>query len=400
MRNIILFDDESRDNLLPLTFTRPISELRIGILTIREKWERELNGTGSFITSDYLAGKFPINIADDNLVINGSVLPNEQLTKLVLGLSPNEALMSDGDLVAARIPGDEFDSLIDGSFGEEISGYGLRETPVKRIRHCWEIFSWCGDEILADMKRVTSGRKSEGLSESNKVFGPHPVFVEKGAQAEHCIFNTTNGPIYLGKDSLMMEGSVVRGPMALGTGAVIKMAAKIYGPSSFGPYCKVGGEINNVSMQSYSNKAHDGFLGNAALGEWCNLGADTNSSNLRNTYSPVKLWSYSKSDYESTGLMFCGLIMGDHSKAGINTMFNTGTVVGVNANIYGADYPEKFIPSYSWGRSGDWDTFKLDKSFETAAAMMGRRNVEFTAEDEQILTRVYELTAKYRNWES
>lgn len=402
MRNLILFDDETRNKLLPLTFTRPISDLRVGILTLREKWEIDLEGKASFISADYLSERYPTQIKEDNLVINGGVIPNPQLIHLIKGLSSNEALMNeDGDLVAARIPGDEFDSLIDGSFGDEIAGYSLRQTPVQKLTACTQIFAWCGAQIEADIVRLRAKCELTELSSTNAVIGDHPVLVCQGAKAEHAIFNTTNGPIFLGENAEVMEGAILRGPVALGKHAVIKAGAKIYGPSSFGPYCKVGGEVNNVSMQGYSNKGHDGFLGNSVLGEWCNLGADTNSSNLRNTYSPVKLWSYELGDFVQTDLMFCGLIMGDHSKAGINSMFNTATVVGVNANIYGADYPDKFIPSYAWGRSGGgWSTFRLEKSFETAEAMMARRGVELTDVDRSILTRVYELTAKYRPWES
>ena len=399
MRNLILFDDENREDLLPLTYTRPVCEVRVGILSIREKWEQDLTGKASYITNEYLSNKYPINILEDNLVINGSVMPNAQLIRLIAGLSPNEALMSDGDLVAARIPGDEFDSLIDGSFGDEISGYAIKQTPVKKLSKPWEVFQWCGEEIRRDVARLTRGRTSEPLSETNSVIGEHQVFLEEGATAEHVIFNTTKGPIWIGANAEVMEGSVLRGPVAVGEGAVIKVGAKIYGPSSFGPYCKVGGEVNNVSMQAYSNKGHDGFLGNSVIGEWCNLGADTNSSNLRNTYTPVKLYNFTSNQFEASDLLFCGLIMGDHSKAGINTMFNTGTVVGVSANIFGSDFPEKYIPSFSWGQKGNWSTFRLDKAFETAEAMMSRRDVALTAEDKEILKAIFEESAAHRSWE-
>ena len=310
MPNLILFDDETRDHLLPLTFTRPVSELRIGILTIREKWEAELQGQASYITSEYLTGKYPIRIADDNLVINGAVLPNSQLTRLISELDSNEALMSDGDLVAARIPGDEFDSLIDGTFGEEISGYSLMETPVQKVTRCWDIFRLTGGEIQADFKRITQGRNSANVHDSNTVIGNGPVFVEAGAKVHSAVLNTESGPIYIGRNAEVMEGSLIRGPFALSEGAVVKMGAKIYGPTSIGPYSKVGGELNNVVIQGYSNKGHDGFLGNSVLGEWCNLGADTNSSNLKNNYSTLRIWNYASDDFEQTDLQFCGLHYG------------------------------------------------------------------------------------------
>lgn len=399
MRNLILFDDETRENLLPLTYTRPACEIRLGILTIREKWEHDLVGKASYITSSYLSGKYPIDIKEDNFVINGSVIPNNQLVRLIAGLSPNEALMSDGDLVAARIPGDEFDALIDGSFGEEISGYAIKQTPVEKLAHPVQIFKWCGEEIKRDLSRRGSLMDSLKLSDTNAVIGDHPVFVEQNVSAEYAIFNTTNGPIWLGKDAQVMEGAVLRGPVAVGEGAVVKVGAKIYGPSSFGPFCKVGGEVNNVSMQGYSNKGHDGFLGNSVLGEWCNLGADTNTSNLRNTYKPVKLWDYATKKMQPSDHLFCGLIMGDHSKAGINTMFNTGTIVGVNANIFGAGFPEKFIPSFAWGNVGNWSTYRLDQAIETAEAMMSRREVILAEEDKEILQAVFDVSSEFRSWE-
>jgi UDP-N-acetylglucosamine diphosphorylase/glucosamine-1-phosphate N-acetyltransferase len=399
MRNLILFDDEIRDNLLPLTYTRPVCELRVGILTIREKWERALNGKASFITSEYLTEKYPIAIGEDNLVINGSVLPSPLLVRLIDGLSANEALVSDGDLVAARIPGNEFDALIDGSFAEDIAGYSLQETPVKKLAHLWEIFTHCGEEISQDFEAITNGRTSAVLSHTNSVIGDHPVFVEEGVWAEHVIFNTSKGPIYLGTNAKIMEGTTMRGPVAIGEGSVVKMGTRIYGASSFGPYCKAGGEINNVVFQGHSNKGHDGYLGNSVIGEWCNLGADTNASNLKNTYSTVKVWSYTLEKFEDSGLTFCGLIMGDHSKCGINTMFNTGTVVGVGANVYGSGFVRNFVPSFSWGGPQGMKTFDLEKCMETAQTVMSRREVEFTDVDKRIFSRVFGMSAVHRRWD-
>ena len=399
MRNLILFDDEIRDNLLPLTYTRPVCELRVGILTIREKWENALNGIASHITREYLTEKYPIKIGEDNLVINGSVIPSPLLVRLIDELSLNEALVSNGDLVAARIPGNEFDALIDGSFGEDIAGYSLQETPVKKLAHLWEMFTFCGESIVEDFDHITKDRTSASLSSTNSIIGDNSVFVEDGVWAEHVIFNTSNGPIYLGKNAKIMEGSMIRGPVALGEGCVVKMGTKIYGASSFGPSCKVGGEINNVVMLGRSNKGHDGYLGNSVIGEWCNLGADANASNLKNTYSSVRLWSYAKEKFEDTGLTFCGLVMGDHSKCGINTMFNTGTVVGVSANIYGAGFVRNFVPSFSWGGPQGIKTFVLEKAIETAEAVMTRREVNFTDSDKRMLSTVYELSAAHRRWD-
>ncbi|MDX1476860.1 MAG: GlmU family protein [Saprospiraceae bacterium] len=399
MRNLILFDDESRDHLLPLTFTRPVSELRVGIRTIREKWEQGLHGSASWITSDYLTEKYPIVIAEDNLVINGSVLPNAQLLKLVSELNINEALMTDGDLVAARIPGDEFDALIDGSFGDEIAGYSLRETPVRRVTRPWELFTYCGQEILEDYRLLTRDRSSRPLPPDNQRIGTGPVFMEEGASVHCSVLNTTEGPIYIGRDAVVMEGSLLRGPLAIGEGAVLKMGTKVYGPSSFGPHCKVGGEVKNSVMMGYSNKGHEGFLGNSVIGEWCNIGADTNTSNLKNTYSEVRLWNYALGRFERTGQQFCGLIMGDHSKCGINTMFNTGTVAGVSANIFGAGYTRNFIPSFSWGGPKGMSTYSLDKALATAETVMTRRGIALTEADRRLMAAILERTAEYRSWE-
>ena len=374
MRNIILFDDETRDALLPLTYTRPISELRIGSLTISEKWRAFIDCHVSYITNEYLTEKFPIDIQEDNLLVNGAVVPNAQLVKLVSELGVNEALMSNGDLVAARIPGAEFDALIDGSFQEEISGYSLMQTPVNRVTHPWDIFTMCGEGIYEDYRLLTQGRKSKPVHSSNVVIGTAPVFLEEGANVHASVLNTSNGPIYIGRNATVMEGCLIRGPLALGEGATLKMGAKIYGPCSFGPHSKVGGEVNNSVIHGYSNKGHDGFLGNSVIGEWCNLGADTNTSNLKNTYSSVRLWNYPSGSFVDTGLTFCGLIMGDHSKCGINTMFNTGTTVGVSANVFGTGYPRNFVPSFSWGGPKGMSTYSLVKALTTAEAMMARRN--------------------------
>jgi UDP-N-acetylglucosamine diphosphorylase/glucosamine-1-phosphate N-acetyltransferase len=400
MRNLILFDDETREALLPLTFTRPVCELRVGITTIREKWEAGLQGSASWITRAYLSSRYSITIAEDNLVINGSVLPSPQMFSLVEGLKKNEALVSDGELVAARIPGDEFDALIDGSFGDEISGYGLKQTSVNRIAHVWDIFSKCGDTFTEDFKQLTRGRTSAELSSTNSIVGSGSVFLEEGADVEHTIINTTAGPVYVGKNAQVMEGCLIRGPVALCEGAVLKMGAKIYGPTVIGPFSKVGGEVNNSVFHAYTNKGHEGFLGNSVIGGWCNLGADTNTSNLKNNYAPVRLYSYQTDKFEPTGLQFCGLIMGDHSKCGINTMFNTGTVVGVSANIFGAGYPRNFIPSFSWGGPKGLTTYRMEKAYETASTMMARKNVELQDDDREILAAIFDMTAKYRPWDT
>lgn len=401
MNNVILFDNERRDHLLPLTYTRPVCELRIGILRIREKWEILLNAKSSFITQDYLSQKYPINIGEDNIVVNGSVVPTPELVRLISQLESNEALLHNEALIAARLNEHQFNKLMHEEEIEELEGFEIGETPFSQINNLWDIFSKNGKALQDDFDLVTKGRESQPLSSSNTVIGdPTLIFLEEGAVVEASTLNTKNGPIYIGKNAEIMEGCMVRGGLALCEGAQLKLGAKVYGPTTIGPYSKIGGEVNNVVVTGYSSKGHDGFLGNAVLGEWCNIGADTNSSNLKNNYAEVRVWNYPTESFAKTGLTFCGLIMGDHSKCGINTMFNTGTVVGVSANVYGSGFPRNYIPSFSWGGAAGFSTYKTTKVFETAKLVMARRNVAFDEAEEKILEHVFEETKKFRRWEN
>jgi UDP-N-acetylglucosamine diphosphorylase/glucosamine-1-phosphate N-acetyltransferase len=398
--NLIFFDNDDRDHLLPLTFTRPMAELRVGVLTIREKWERYLGGEGSFITQDYLSQRFPLKISSDNIVINAGVLPNPELVLLISELEVNEALMHQGDLIAARMNEAQFQRLLSDEDIDELAGYELSESSWMQVRRPWELFTMNSAAVEADYHLLTSGRESQPLSQTNRLIGdPGSVFLEDGASVEYATINTTQGPVYIGKGATVMEGSLIRGALALCEGAQLKMGAKVYGPTTIGPWCKVGGEVNNIVMLGYSNKGHDGFLGNAVVGEWCNLGADTNNSNLKNTYEEVRLWSYADQKFSPTGLQFCGLIMGDHSKCGINTMFNTGTVVGVFTNVFGSGFPRNFIPSFSWGGASGLSTYRFDKAIVTAPRVMDRRGVEFTDADEEVLRHIFKETAVNRVWE-
>lgn len=399
MRNIILFDSDTRDQLLPLVFTRPVCELRTGILTIREKWEQWLKGEASFITQDYLSDKFPIRIASDNFVINGSVLPNSSLCRLIEQLEFNEALLKDGELIAARLDERQFDNLMGDNDIEELIGFELEDTPMLRISNLWDLFVLNDVAIRSDFELLTEGRVSQPLSASNQVIAPEHIFVEEGAVVECSILNASSGPIYIGKNAEIMEGCTIRGALALCESASLKMGSKIYGATTIGPGSKAGGEIKNAILMANSNKSHEGFLGNSVLGEWCNIGADTNTSNLKNNYEEVRLWDYTKNGFGHSGLQFLGLIMGDHSKCGINTMFNTGTVVGVSANIFGAGYPRNFIPSFSWGGPGGYSTFQYNKACEVAERVMARRNVPFTDEDRAILRYIFDFSAQFRSWE-
>lgn len=368
-------------------------------MTIAQKWEHQLSGKVSYITQDYLADKFTLHIEEDNIVINGSVCPSPQLTKLIVQLENNQALLQDGDLIAARLSEAQFKHLMEEEELEELQGFELGDTPFTRIRAPWNLFEFNDVELRNDFKQITKDRKSQEISSSNQVTNPENIFLEEGASVEHALLNASNGPIYIGKNATVMEGVMVRGGLALCEGAQLKMGAKIYGATTIGPYSKAGGEVSNSVILGFSNKGHDGYLGNSVLGEWCNLGADTNCSNLKNNYAEVKLWNYTQERFVTTGLTFCGLIMGDHSKCGINTMFNTGTVVGVFANIFGSGYPRNFIPSFSWGGASGFSTYKLSKALEVAEIVMARRSVPLEDTDKKLLEYIYENTSKFRRWE-
>jgi UDP-N-acetylglucosamine diphosphorylase/glucosamine-1-phosphate N-acetyltransferase len=389
MMNIILFDDERRAHLLPLTFTRPVADLRIGILTIKEKWERFTKLPVSFLSQDYLQEKFPLVAGNDNLLIAGSLLPTAELWEKILTLEPGEALSRQGELLAARNVTNNFQTIA--------SAYAIKEHELTslRISDLWDIFSQNGQAISFDFKLLTAGRVSQTIDKSNTVIGTD-IFVEEGAKITCAVLNASQGPIYIGKNAEIWEGSLIRGPFALCESASVKMGAKIYGATTIGPESRVGGEISNVVIQGYSNKGHDGFLGNAVLGEWCNIGADSNNSNLKNNYAEVKVWSYPLQRFVPTGLQFCGLVMGDHSKCGINTMFNTGTVVGVSANIFGAGFPRNFIPSFTWGGPQGTTEYQLEKASETARLVMIRRGKKFDGLEQDIFNKVFELTKSFR----
>lgn len=388
--NYILFDGPFRNNLLPFTYTRPVADIRVGILTIREKWEAFLDSTTTTVTEDYLSEKFPMVEMEENVMINASYLPNFELVEMIKNLEKNQAIFKDEDIIAFFTK--EAQEDIDFSTYEALEF----NDDIIRIENTWDIFSKNGEAIQEDFNLITQNRKSKPIPSSNNVIAPENIFIEEGATLEFTTLNASNGPIYIGKNTEIMEGSLIRGPLALCEGAVIKLGAKIYGPTTIGPYSKVGGEVNNSVLFAFSNKGHDGFLGNSVIGEWCNLGADTNNSNLKNNYAEVRLWDYQTESFARTGLQFCGLMMGDHSKCGINTMFNTGTVVGVSSNIFGSGFPRNFVPSFSWGGHGGFTTYLTSKAFEVAKVVMSRRHLEFSDQDAAILLHVFEETKKYR----
>lgn len=376
----VLFDDEAtRKNLLPLTFTRPISEIRIGILTIKQKWDKSLNTTCSYITPSYLTTKFPNLNVTEACFINSSICPDKELIEAITTLKTGQGISRNGTLIAYN-----------GSFNllEHINTINTTEykNNLFVVENVWDIFQKNAEAIKRDFDLLTANQMSLPLSNTVTVIGKRNlVFLSAGAKAEACSLNTTAGPIFLGEEAEIMEGSAVRGPFALCEHSSLKLNTKIYGATTIGPHCKVGGEVNNSVIFGYSNKAHDGFLGNSVIGEWCNLGADTNNSNLKNNYSNVKLYNYLQQKQIDTGLQFCGLIMGDHSKSGINTMFNTGTVVGVGSNIYGGGFPPTHIPNFSWGGSDGLVPYHLDKLFETAERVFERRGLKFDEVEKGIL---------------
>jgi UDP-N-acetylglucosamine diphosphorylase/glucosamine-1-phosphate N-acetyltransferase len=390
--NLVLFDDPRiRLDLLPFTFTRPTSGMRVGILTIAEKWEKWMKTTVSYKVEDYLQKKFALHSTPDNLLVNGAVCPDQKIVDTIKNLPKGKYLVKGSMLVAANNPEQEMK-------GDNIVEYREELTIIDKT---WKIFLENAKQIKIDFALITAGRMSARIQDKHTiVYGEQNLFVEEGVNIKAAIINAETGPVYLGKNSIVQEGAIIRGSFALCEGAHLNMGAKMRGDTTIGPFSKVGGEVSTSVVFGYSNKAHDGFMGCSVLGEWCNLGADTNTSNLKNNYEPVKLWNHIKQEFESTGLQFCGLMMGDHSKCSINTMFNTGTVVDVCANVFGEGFPRNYVPSFSWGGgSNGMTTYRFDKALETASRAMARRNVEMNKIEADILKTVFQITSATRHWE-
>jgi len=388
--NYILFDGPARNALLPFTFTRPVADILVGIMTIRQKWELHLGSTTTTLTEEYLSDKYPMVELEGNVMINASFLPNAILAELVSNLEPNQAIFKKDEIIAFYTSENQEEIDFDTY---EIIDYN---DDCITIENTWDIFSKNDVAIREDFEFITEDRQSQPIPKSVNVIAPENVFIEEGAKLEYVTLNASTGPIYIGKDTEIMEGSVIRGPFALCEKAHVKMGSKVYGATTVGPGSRIGGEVKNSVLFANSNKGHEGFLGDSVLGEWCNIGADSNNSNLKNNYEEVRLWSYETEGFAKTGLQFCGLMMGDHSKCGINTMFNTGTVVGVSANIFGSGFPRNFVPSFSWGGASGFTTYLTKKAFETAKLVMSRRNVAFDEKEAAILEHVFEVTKKYR----
>lgn len=380
--DINLFDHPKvRAQLKPFTFTRPVAEIRVGILKISEKWE-QFGFNYGFHTEDYLSEKFMA--IKQGVSVNGCLIPNTEVAEVIKSLKPNQGLWKNELFLAGNENGEEIEL----------------EVEVQLIENSWDIFSKNRDQIIADYDLITEGRTSQPIEDPHTVvYGKENLFIEEGANIKAAIIDATSGPVYIGKNATIHPGTIVKGAFALCEGSHINMGAKMRGDSTIGPFCKVGGEVSNSVIFGYSSKGHEGFLGNSIIGEWCNIGADSNSSNLKNNYAEVKLWDYESGRFKNTGLQFCGLMMADHAKCGINTMFNTGTVVGVGANVFGSGFPRNFIPSFSWGGSAGMTTFQQRKFDEVAKAVMVRRNKEYTEQEQGIIKHVFEDTSEYRIWD-
>lgn len=399
MPQIILFDNEVRNRLLPFTYTRPVCELRLGLLRIREKWEHWMGMPVSYITQDYLAERYSLEFDTENFFVNGSVLPSAQLVKLLQQMETGEAFLRGEELIAAKMTGEQFEQLINDDEIEDLKGIDLEDTQYLKVNNLWDLPNLNKQAILDDFALLTKGRTSAPIAETNRVIGTENIFLEEGVSMDLATLNASGGPIYIGKDAVIMEGAILRGPIMIGEGAIVKMGAKIYEGTTIGPSAKAGGEIKNVLMLGNCNKSHDGYLGNSVIGEWCNLGAGTSASNLKNDYSEIKVWDYEKGRFTKTGQQFCGLFMGDFSKCAINTTFNTGTIVGICCNIFGSGFPRTFIPSFTYGGPQGFQTYRTDKAFDTIDRTLARREKSLSVSERLSILRVFEDTAKYRKWD-
>jgi UDP-N-acetylglucosamine diphosphorylase / glucose-1-phosphate thymidylyltransferase / UDP-N-acetylgalactosamine diphosphorylase / glucosamine-1-phosphate N-acetyltransferase / galactosamine-1-phosphate N-acetyltransferase len=386
--NIILFDKPSfRNQLKPITLTRPIGKIRIGILTIDEKWEKYLDSEISFLTEPYLNKKYPANYSGKNIYINASYLPNADLAKAISELNQNETLIYNHTPIA-------FCSSLKFEFGEQnidlhktVVYSGQNIISIKELPH---LFLNNGQQIQSDYNLLTANRQSNKIEDKfTAIYNEGNIFIEESVSIKAAIFNAENGPIYIGKNAIIQEGSLLIGPVAIGQDCMVAFGAKIRPNTTLGPVSRVGGEVGNTIFQGYSNKAHDGFLGNSYIGEWCNLGANTNNSNLKNDYKTVKLYNYNTADYYDTNEIFCGTFMGDFSKAGISTMFNTGTSVGVSSNVFGSGFQEKNIPSFTWGsKTEGYENYRFDKAIAVINATMARRDKRLTLDEIDILSYI------------
>ena len=394
---ILFVDDSARTGLLPLTYARPAADLRFGVLTLAEKWSRYLELSVGHLTEDYLTPLYSQEIGEDNFLVAGNLVPNVETVSWVRQLQAGMAFYREGRFVAARLDRSATEQFAGGTVEPSVVRSEVPHLPLAFVERPADLFLGNADAITADFELLTRERKSAPLSETNRLIGsPDQIFIEEEASLEACVLNVEAGPIYIGKGATILEGGMFRGPIAIGEGAVVKMGAKVYSGTTIGPHCKVGGEISNVIFQANTNKGHDGYLGNAVVGEWCNIGADTNASNLKNDYGEVKVWSYAAGKMVGSGLQFHGLIMGDHGKTGINTMLNTGTVIGFSANVFGTGFPPTFIPSFIWGGAQGTQAYRLDKAMDTARRVMARRHQDFTEAHRGVFEHIFAQSGTWR----
>ncbi|MGB3588110.1 MAG: putative sugar nucleotidyl transferase [Tunicatimonas sp.] len=393
--------------LKPFTLTRPVATLRVGICTLSEKWKMHLSehidhGGSSYLTVPYLQAKYPLTIEENNLVLNPAVCPDASLVRIIKQLAPRTMLCQGDCFIAAHIPGDDLQSLISDNIQlndlpDQLSKYHSTSyaDPIVEIKHVWDIFQQNGSQIEADYTHLTRNRSSATITDIHtRTYGDSQIFIEEGVNSKAAIINAEGGPVYLGKNTTIHENAVIKGPFAMLEGAHVNLGAKVREATTIGPYSKIGGEVKNIVVQANSSKGHEGFMGNSVIGEWCNFGADTNTSNLKNNYQSIKMWDYQARGLKDSEQTFCGLMMGDHSKCGINTMFNTGTTVGVFANLFGGGFLPKFIPSFSWGGSESLVEFRFDKAVEVLERVLSRRNQVPEAEDLAILKYIWQHRAQ------
>jgi len=396
--NLIFFDTPQREHLLPLVFLKPVATLRIGIFKIYEKWQNLLKVSPqqcSFLSQEYLSKKFPTVFSTDNWYINGAILPNKTFIEKLIHLKEGEALFT-GDTLLALKSKKHFSNyqLLHETAHWVYTKIKTEKPPI--LEHLWDIFLLNRSQIVSDFEWIVQHKKSQAITDPHTViYGKENIFVEEGVKIKAAFLDASDLPIYLGKNSTVEMGAIIQGAFALSEGSTVNFGAKMRGDTTVGSFGKVGGEVKNVVFQDYSHKAHDGYLGNSVIGEWCNMGADTNCSNLKNNYAQVQLWNFVEEKYISTGQQLCGVIMGDHTKCGIGTMFNTGTVVGVAANIFGSQQPQKYVPSFSWGTGNNLSTHKLDIAIDLAKKLMSQKD-QFSAFDAAIFKEVFVLTEKYR----
>jgi UDP-N-acetylglucosamine diphosphorylase/glucosamine-1-phosphate N-acetyltransferase len=383
--NLILFDTPERESLYPITFTRPVAGIRLGAFTIKEKWEQELGGKASYLTDDYLSKKFTFGYQKENLYLNGAVLPDGNMLQTLTKLNEGQVLMSQNIIIAFHGGAVSYAEIREKVLNLERVDY---KYDLQIIRNTWDLISFLKKELMNDLAILSDRYPVTELPDWVSAKGKENIRIGKDVVLENCILNASNGPIFIDEGAEVMDGAILRGPVYIGKHSVVKMAAKIYGPFACGPQCRIGGEVSDTQIQGYSNKGHDGFLGHSYLGEWCNLGADTNISNLKNSYEMVRLWNYQTQRFEHTRLQFLGLIMGDHSKTGINTMINSGTVVGVASNLFGAGYPRNFVPSFVEGGYHGFKPFSKNCVYKMARSMMARRNMDFSQVEQEIIENV------------